>query len=209
MFGFMQQIFKMELTGKITWPYRFLSRKLILIRNWYIPNFKNNINNRIAFEGSRPSFNQHTIFSGKGKLTIGPNCVFGYKLGGRHKHGSVELQPRNENSVIVISENVQTNNNVFICAANYIEIKKDTLIGEGVTIMDFEAHGLSPNNRRQIGEIGSVEIGRNVWIGNNVTILKNTIIGDNTIVAAGAVVSGIFPDNAVIGGVPAKVIKQI
>lgn len=41
------------------------------------------------------------------------------------------------------------------------------------------------------------------------TILDGTVIGDNCIVAAGAVVSGVFPDNVIIGGIPAKIIKNI
>ena len=41
------------------------------------------------------------------------------------------------------------------------------------------------------------------------TILKGTVIGKNSVVAAGAVVSGEFPANVVIGGVPAKVIREI
>jgi acetyltransferase-like isoleucine patch superfamily enzyme len=84
-----------------------------------------------------------------------------------------------------------------------------TLIGEGVTIMDHEAHGIEPEKRRLTGEIGEIKIGSNVWIGNNVTILKNSFIGNNTIVAAGAIVSGTFPPNVIIGGIPAKVIRQL
>ena len=60
-----------------------------------------------------------------------------------------------------------------------------------------------------MGETGSIIIGRNVWIGNNVTILKNSEIGENTIVATGAVVSGKFGANLIVGGVPAKIIKSI
>ena len=75
--------------------------------------------------------------------------------------------------------------------------------------MDFEAHGIKASERRELGEIGKVSIGKNVWIGNNVTILKNTEIGENTIVAAGAVVSGTFPSNVIIGGVPAKIIRKL
>ena len=52
-----------------------------------------------------------------------------------------------------------------------------------------------------------MKIGGNVWIGNNVIILKNSSIGDNSIIAAGAVVSGSFHANVVIGGVPAITIK--
>lgn len=104
---------------------------------------------------------------------------------------------------------MSTNNNIFICAANYIDIGDDTLIGQYVTVMDHEAHGIDPEKRRLIGQIGTVKIKKNVWIGNNVTILKNSEIEENTIIAAGAVVSGKFPKNVIIGGIPAKVIKGI
>ena len=75
--------------------------------------------------------------------------------------------------------------------------------------MGHETHWVDPDKRRQIGEIGKVLIGKNVWVGNNVLILKNTVIGDNSVVAAGAIVSGESPPNVVLGGVPAKVIKKI
>lgn len=183
--------------------------KLVQKKNWYFPNLRAISSKRIVVEYCIPICNQYTIVSGKGKLFIGRDCEFGFRLGGHHRHGSIEIQPRYENSKIVISDKVSTNNNIFICAANNIEIGKDTLIGEGVTIMDHEAHGISPKFRRDMGEIGEVKIGSSVWIGNNAIILKNTIIGDNTIVAAGAVVTGKFPSNVIIGGVPAKVIKDL
>jgi acetyltransferase-like isoleucine patch superfamily enzyme len=121
----------------------------------------------------------------------------------------IELQPRYKDSLIKLGNNIATNNNIFICAANYIEIGSDTLIGQFVTIMDHEAHGLHPLHRRDIGVIGKVIIGENVWIGNNVIILKDSKIGENSVVAAGAVVSGTFPANVVLGGIPAKIIKKI
>jgi acetyltransferase-like isoleucine patch superfamily enzyme len=75
--------------------------------------------------------------------------------------------------------------------------------------MDHEAHGVKPDETRQLGTIGKVIIGKNVWVGNNVTILKNSEIGDNSIVATGAVVTGKFPANVIIGGIPAKIIKEV
>lgn len=55
--------------------------------------------------------------------------------------------------------------------------------------------------------LGSV--GQHVWIGGNVTILPGITIGNNVVVAAGAVVTKDIPDNALVGGVPAKKIKDI
>ena len=56
-------------------------------------------------------------------------------------------------------------------------------------------------------ERGSVKIGNDVWIGSNAIILDNIQIGDGAIIAAGAVVTKDVPPYAIVGGVPAKVIK--
>ena len=54
-----------------------------------------------------------------------------------------------------------------------------------------------------------VEIGNNCWIGANSTILDGVKIGDNTVIAAGSVVTKSFPKGVVIGGLPAKIIKNL
>ncbi|WP_157972852.1 acyltransferase [Aureibaculum luteum] len=166
------------------------------------------ITKRINYK-ERPICNQKVYLTGGGQIKIGKGCIFGYKIGGFHKGGSIEIQPRYKGAIIKIGNNVATNNNIFICSANHIEINDNTRIGQNVTIMDFEAHGIDPRKRNKVGEIGEIIIGENVWIGNNVIILKNSSIGQNSIIAAGAVVSGVFPDNVIIGGVPAKIIKTI
>nr|WP_324248840.1 DapH/DapD/GlmU-related protein [Streptococcus macedonicus] len=60
-----------------------------------------------------------------------------------------------------------------------------------------------------IGIAKPVTIGNDVWIGGNVTILPGVTIGNNVVVAAGAVVTKDIPDNCVVAGVPAKMIKTI
>lgn len=177
---------------------------------WYylIPNLSSLVYNKVSFLRI-PSFNISTIFRGQGEVKIGNNCVFGSKMGGFHSCGSVEFLTRAQDSKIVLGDEIWTNNKLSIICQNNINIGSKTLIGQNVIIMDFEAHQINPLRRTKIGEVGSVEIGKNVWIGSNVIILKNTNIGDNSIVAAGAVVSGIFPGNVIIGGIPAKIIKTI
>jgi acetyltransferase-like isoleucine patch superfamily enzyme len=54
-----------------------------------------------------------------------------------------------------------------------------------------------------------IQLGNNIWVGAKATFLDGCVIGNNSVVAAGAVVSGVFPDNVVIGGVPAKILKPI
>lgn len=68
--------------------------------------------------------------------------------------------------------------------------------------------GLQLIRLQGVSSSGGVKIGNNCWIGAKATILDGTRIGNGCIVAAGAVVRGSFPDNVIIGGVPAKIIKQ-
>lgn len=177
--------------------------------NFYLTNIKALLSNKVFILDGSPRCNQKLLITGGGSVVFGSNCIFGYKLGGRYHFGLIEIQPRYNNSKIEFGKNVTTNNNLFLCCANQIIIGENTLIGEDVTILDHEAHNTDPNKRNEIGDIGSVEIGKNVWIGNNVIILKNTQIGNNSIVAAGAIVSGFFPENVILGGIPAKIIKKI
>ena len=56
-------------------------------------------------------------------------------------------------------------------------------------------------------QVSELKVGCNCWIGAKVTILDGARVGNGCIIAAGAVVRGEFPDNVIIGGVPAKIIK--
>lgn len=193
---------------QLIYPYIIIRKFLKQNRNFYLINYRALNSGKIILI-DKPSFNQRTIISGSGIVEIGKNCSFGYKLGGNHFGGAIEFQPRYKKSKIEIGNNVSTNNNLFICSANKISIDDDCLIGNFVSIRDFDAHNIDPLKRNKLGEIGEVIIGKNVWLGNNVIILKNTKIGDNSIIAAGAVVSGIIEENVIAGGIPAKVIKRI
>jgi acetyltransferase-like isoleucine patch superfamily enzyme len=173
------------------------------------PNIFKIIKKKLNFTSRVPVVEQKVLITGNGEVTIGNGCSFGYKLGGFNRQGVIEIQPRYKSARILFGDNVKTNNNLFLCSANYIEIGSKTLIGLNVVIMDHDAHGSHPEERQNLGSVGKVIIGKNVWIGNNVTILKDSFIGDNTIVALGAVVSGKFPSNVIIGGIPAKIIKRI
>lgn len=168
-----------------------------------------------AFEGKitigiENKFYQGLDLMGKGTIFIGNSCSFGYRYGGGFKNGKIEIQTRSNEAKIEIGNNIATNNNIFLCSKNKIKIEDDVLIGRNVIIMDHNAHGVKPNERRKSsGTPREIIIKRNVWIGSYVIILPGTIIGENSIVGAGSVVKGEFPKNVIIQGNPARIIKKI
>lgn len=96
-------------------------------------------------------------------------------------------------------------------AAGGIEIGNDVIMGSYISFHS-ENHNFSDNTKliREQGVISKgIKIGNNVWVGAKVTFLDGCIVGDNSVVAAGAVVNGIYPNNSIIGGIPAKVIKSL
>lgn len=71
-------------------------------------------------------------------------------------------------------------------------------------------HPLDPNKRNQGFEQAlPIKVKDNCWIGANVSIMPGVTIGENSVIAAGAVVTKDVPDNCLVAGVPAKVIKFI
>lgn len=94
-----------------------------------------------------------------------------------------------------------------------VRVGDHTLIGANCKIMDNDMHSLDVEERNSDVFSNlvckSVLIGNNVFIGCNCIILKGTEIGDNCIVGAGSVVSGKFPDNVIIAGNPAKIIRGV
>lgn len=88
-----------------------------------------------------------------------------------------------------------------------ITLEDHVLIGPKVNLIT-ENHPLNPADRRSL-LCKPIVIKRNAWIGAAATILPGVTIGENAVVAAGAVVSKDVPDNTIVGGVPAKVIRDI
>ena len=108
---------------------------------------------------------------------------------------------------IHIEGHVTLNANISMQDQGGIYIGDGTLIGHNVVLATLN-HDLDPAKRGDLHP-APIRIGKNVWIGSNSTILQGVTIGDGAVVAAGAVVNKDVPANTVVGGVPARVIKNI
>lgn len=103
---------------------------------------------------------------------------------------------------------------VTIYAFDHITIGNNTIVGANTKILDSDFHPTDAEDRRnnpddkEKTKTAPVNIGNNVFIGCNVLILKGVTIGDNAVIGAGSVVTRDVPDNCIVAGNPAVIIKQ-
>lgn len=148
----------------------------------------------------------HLSALGKGHLTVGNGANIG-----AFSRIIISTSYNFVGEFIDIGDNVGFGEFSYLGGAGGLSIGRNTIIGQY-----FSAH---PENhvffeggsliRNQGVTRSGISIGENCWIGSKVTILDGVKIGDNCVIAAGAVVNSSFPDNVLIGGVPAVLLKNI
>lgn len=108
---------------------------------------------------------------------------------------------------ITIGKDVFINSGCHFQDQGGITIGDGSLIGHNVVLATIN-HDLNPKNNRK-NHCAPIHIGAHVWIGSNATVLPGVSIGDWAAVAAGAVVTKDVQPYAVVGGIPAKVLKVV
>jgi acetyltransferase-like isoleucine patch superfamily enzyme len=97
-----------------------------------------------------------------------------------------------------------------ISAFQHIAIGRECIIADRVMMIDFD-HGIV-EVERPIREQGiykrDVDVGHNVWIGYGACLLRGVKVGDNAVIGTSSVVTCDVPANAVVGGIPAKLIRM-
>jgi acetyltransferase-like isoleucine patch superfamily enzyme len=108
---------------------------------------------------------------------------------------------------ISIGKNVFINHACSFLDMGGITIEDGALIGPRVNLVT-ENHPLNPDQRSDL-LTKPIRIRQKAWIGAGATILPGVTVGENAVVAAGAVVTKDVPDNTIVGGIPAKIIRSI
>ena len=110
---------------------------------------------------------------------------------------------------IEIGENFYSNHNLVILDPASVKFGDNVFIGPNCGFYTAE-HPIDYKTRNEGLEYAKpITVGNNVWFGGNVTVLGGVNIGNNVVIAAGATVTKDVPDNCIIAGVPAKIIKQL
>jgi acetyltransferase-like isoleucine patch superfamily enzyme len=180
----------------------FLRKKVFLDRKCSIKN-KNNV----SF-GKNVTIEQNARIDGYAseKIILGDNVRIGaYSLLSCTSHLS------KYGKGLKMGSNSSIGDFAHFGAAGGIEIGKDVIMGSCVSFHS-ENHNFNDTTkliRNQGVSSKGIKLGHNIWVGAKVTFLDGSVIGNNCVIAAGSVVNGVFGDNIVIGGIPAKVLKKI
>lgn len=190
--------------GLIYTPY--VEKKL----RWYCFLFNTYRLKRFFKEVGSGTIIKTSTFRNFNKISIGKNsCV------GRRAIIAVHETRDYSNPEVVIGSRVNVGDDCFISCINKIYIHNGVRLGRKVMINDNN-HGNAikedllkcPIDRKLISK-GPIIIEKNVWIGEMSIILSGVHIGEGAIIAANAVVTKDVPPFAIVGGVPAKILKIV
>lgn len=170
-------------------------------------------NKNIDMSESAVVFSETSINASLGQIKIGERtCV----------RGMLEIQ--REQGKIFIGDDCYVGDHSRIWSADSIIIGNNVLIAHNVNIFDNDTHPIDKYERRDDAmeiiwngtrnnysslHCKPVAIGNDVWIGCNSIILKGVTIGEGSIVAAGSVVTKDVPENVIVAGNPAKIVKRL
>jgi acetyltransferase-like isoleucine patch superfamily enzyme len=140
-------------------------------------------------------------------LQIGPNAEIRLGRWSWLGHGT---KVRCHEGVVEIGAKTVLGQECTISAYQHVSIGRECVIADRVMMIDFD-HGVVEVDRpvRLQGIYKrDVRVGNNVWIGYGACILRGVTVGDNAIVGTSAVVTRDVPANAVVAGIPARVIRM-
>lgn len=115
-------------------------------------------------------------------------------------------------SRVEISSTAKLNDALINVASGKVTIGEYVFFGHHVSLLTGTHDFLAKDRLRQesVPDSGrDIVLEKGVWLASNVTIIGPSVIGRNSVVAAGSVVMGDVPENVIVAGIPAKIIKTL
>lgn len=138
------------------------------------------------------------------------NCTI--MIGADSNLHEANLYIEDNDGTIILGKHVTISGRTSIDVIEGAEVRlgDDCLFSANIQIRVGDSHSIvDATTNKRINPSKDVTIGNHVWIGNSVDILKGSVVGDNSIIGTRSVVTGkYFPANCIIGGFPAKVLKD-
>lgn len=126
---------------------------------------------------------------------------------GSHTHLTTFRNERHQGEII-IGDNVLIMNGVRVSSASSVRIGNGAMLANYCYVSDADWHDIH-NRTSSPGQTAPVIIDEGAWIGDSAIVCKGVHVGKNSIVGAGAVVCKDVPDNVVVAGNPARVVKKL
>lgn len=147
-------------------------------------------------EGVSSQRKEFLLISGEGKIVFDGKCSLSKGICIR------------TSGIVKFGKNFYCNRNVTLICSKRITFGQDCLLGWDINVRDCDGHNIYQNGNI-VNSSKEVIFGNNVWVGQGASTLKGVKIGDNSIIAQGSIVTKPFEDtNVIIGGYPAKIIKE-
>ena len=180
----------------------FLFVKLRILKYQFLSNCKNVV--------GKADLYIPLLLRGKGKIHIGKNVQNGVIAGQNYYSSYNYILAMEEDSEVIIGDNVVLANGAAIQATTKITIEDNTMIGINCFLIDDDGHDHNPE-KRMTGESrkNPITIKKNVVIYYNSIVMKGVTIGENSVIGSCSVVTKDIPPNVFAAGNPAKVIRNI
>ncbi len=160
--------------------------------------YRDRYNNRIYFDKT---------LSDKIKVTFrGSNNVL--RIGAKVLTGLLRVDFGND-GICEVGTGTEFHSALISISGGRVEIGKDSLFSNGISIRCHDGHHIFlAETHKRLNYPRDVRIGNHVWVGAGAQLLPGFLIGDNSIIGAGSVSSSVFGSRLVIGGNPARVIRE-